>query len=323
MYTSHSKLTRTSSSGGLSSSTNRGGSSGSLNSSGGLSSSGGLGNSTFSQHLREAMTMLLNQREQREFTQIISLYRERGDVDDLTSRLLLLLDTPAKCQLMLLLRKLIPASDLADYDRLTQQGIVPLVPGKQGASGYGRTTSVSETPFRGDQKRSSFRQRTGSEQETNNNNNSILSKNADSSSVTNDYDDNQQQTANHVTETASSLVTSQQDEIATLAEALPLRNIYMEQMGPRQKTGLGFYIRGGKEHGTGIFVSYVDTGSVAQKQGLVAGDQIVSVNGISFDKITHDEAAEVWQNFFIGIYRFILYIVILRLTLLSTYNGIG
>ncbi len=69
----------------------------------------------------------------------------------------------------------------------------------------------------------------------------------------------------------------------------------MEQL-ERSKIGLGFYIRGGKEHGTGVFVSYVDTGSVAQQQGLCAGDLIVAINGITFDNISHDEAAQVYLS---------------------------
>lgn len=43
----------------------------------------------------------------------------------------------------------------------------------------------------------------------------------------------------------------------------------------------------------GIYVSSVDEGSVAEKQGFAAGDQICSVNGTSFKNITQDEAVKV------------------------------
>ncbi|KAK2142437.1 hypothetical protein NP493_4890g00000 [Ridgeia piscesae] len=56
---------------------------------------------------------------------------------------------------------------------------------------------------------------------------------------------------------------------------------------------LGFSIRGGAEHGMGIYVSSVDEGSAAEKQGLAAGDQICSVNQISFKNTSQDEAARV------------------------------
>lgn len=59
---------------------------------------------------------------------------------------------------------------------------------------------------------------------------------------------------------------------------------------------LGFSIRGGWENKLGIFISSVDAGSPAEYAGLVVGDQIVSVNNISFEWITHTAAVEVLKN---------------------------
>uniref|UniRef100_A0A3Q0QUS1 PDZ domain-containing protein n=1 Tax=Amphilophus citrinellus TaxID=61819 RepID=A0A3Q0QUS1_AMPCI len=42
--------------------------------------------------------------------------------------------------------------------------------------------------------------------------------------------------------------------------------------------GLGFSIRGGSEHGVGIYVSLVEPGSSAEREGLRVGDQIVAAN---------------------------------------------
>ncbi|XP_059470565.1 whirlin isoform X6 [Neocloeon triangulifer] len=53
---------------------------------------------------------------------------------------------------------------------------------------------------------------------------------------------------------------------------------------------LGLMIRGGIEYGLGVFVTGVDPGSVAERCGLVVGDQILEVNGQSFMAVTHDEA---------------------------------
>ena len=55
----------------------------------------------------------------------------------------------------------------------------------------------------------------------------------------------------------------------------------------------GFNIRGGSEHGIGIFVSWVDPGSSAQKNGLQIGDQILKASDTNFENISHYEAVQV------------------------------
>lgn len=49
-------------------------------------------------------------------------------------------------------------------------------------------------------------------------------------------------------------------------------------------------IRGGVEYGLGIFITGVDKESVADRSGLMIGDQLLEVNGQSFLDVTHDEA---------------------------------
>ena len=56
---------------------------------------------------------------------------------------------------------------------------------------------------------------------------------------------------------------------------------------------LGFSIRGGSEHSVGIFVSMVEQNTMAEKKGLQPGDQIIQVNEIPLEKITHGEAVKV------------------------------
>ncbi|XP_049326273.1 whirlin [Astyanax mexicanus] len=60
--------------------------------------------------------------------------------------------------------------------------------------------------------------------------------------------------------------------------------------------GLGFSIRGGSEHGVGIYVSLVEPGSSAEREGLRVGDQIVTVNEVVFDRVTHGEAVKVLKG---------------------------
>lgn len=66
--------------------------------------------------------------------------------------------------------------------------------------------------------------------------------------------------------------------------------------------GLGFSIRGGSEHGVGIYVSLVEPGSLAEKEGLRVGDQILRVNDKSLARVTHAEAVKVGL-WFVGVVK--------------------
>ncbi|XP_068424475.1 PDZ domain-containing protein 7a [Clinocottus analis] len=56
---------------------------------------------------------------------------------------------------------------------------------------------------------------------------------------------------------------------------------------------LGFSVRGGSEHGLGIFVSKVEDDSSAAHAGLTVGDKLVEVNGVSLESITMSSAVKV------------------------------
>uniref|UniRef100_H3CFP7 Whirlin n=1 Tax=Tetraodon nigroviridis TaxID=99883 RepID=H3CFP7_TETNG len=73
-----------------------------------------------------------------------------------------------------------------------------------------------------------------------------------------------------------------------------LRQVTMKRH--KSNEGLGFSIRGGSEHGVGIYVSLVEPGSLAEKQGLRVGDQIMKVNDRIFEKVTHAEAVKVLKG---------------------------
>uniref|UniRef100_A0A8C8SND9 Whirlin n=1 Tax=Pelusios castaneus TaxID=367368 RepID=A0A8C8SND9_9SAUR len=64
----------------------------------------------------------------------------------------------------------------------------------------------------------------------------------------------------------------------------------------RSGEGLGFSIRGGSEHGVGIYVSLVEPGSLAEKEGLRVGDQILGVNDKSLDRVSHAEAVKALKG---------------------------
>ncbi|KAM9847559.1 PDZ domain-containing protein 7a [Aulostomus maculatus] len=56
---------------------------------------------------------------------------------------------------------------------------------------------------------------------------------------------------------------------------------------------LGFSVRGGSEHGLGIFVSKLEDDSSAAQAGLMVGDKLVEVNGVSLESITMSSAVKV------------------------------
>lgn len=59
---------------------------------------------------------------------------------------------------------------------------------------------------------------------------------------------------------------------------------------------LGFSLQGGQEQGSHVYVSEVDVGSQAHKQGLSAGDKIIEVNGIDFDHIALNSAVSLLSS---------------------------
>ncbi|EPQ16869.1 Whirlin [Myotis brandtii] len=61
-------------------------------------------------------------------------------------------------------------------------------------------------------------------------------------------------------------------------------------------TGPESCIRGGSEHGVGIYVSLVEPGSLAEKEGLKVGDQILRVNDKSLSRVTHAEAVKALKG---------------------------
>ncbi|ELT97721.1 hypothetical protein CAPTEDRAFT_219656 [Capitella teleta] len=60
-----------------------------------------------------------------------------------------------------------------------------------------------------------------------------------------------------------------------------------------QDESFGFSIRGGSEHGLGIFVSEVEENSAAERAGLDVGDLVMEANTISFQNISSSSAVNV------------------------------
>ncbi|XP_067008888.1 rap guanine nucleotide exchange factor 2 [Anabrus simplex] len=72
------------------------------------------------------------------------------------------------------------------------------------------------------------------------------------------------------------------------------RNVTLAR--PSRDEVLHFSILGGYERGFGIFISKVDKRSKAEDVGLKRGDQILEVNGQSFEHVTHAKALEILRG---------------------------
>ncbi len=233
------------------------------------------------QHLQEAMHNLLNTREQNEFLELLNDYHARRNVHDFGFALKVLLDTPAKRQLAALIRRVIPRKDVHLFD--------------QNMNGY----DTYSLPSRKTEK---------------NMDTTSVNKAGSSASVPTRF----YQTMPNQAATTS--IRRQPPPNPDPEKTLNLPNWEAGIIGDVKKifidnptnSGLGFSIRGGAEHGIGVYVSYVDVDSTAERRGLVPGDQILSVNGTSFHKISHPEAAKVNITFVCLLFCFIESILIQR-----------
>lgn len=81
--------------------------------------------------------------------------------------------------------------------------------------------------------------------------------------------------------------------IACAAKAR-IRNIVLAR--PNRDEPLNFQILGGYERNFGIFISKVDKKSKAEDVGLKRGDQIIEVNGQSFEHVSHARALEILRG---------------------------
>ncbi|TSO98561.1 Rap guanine nucleotide exchange factor 2 [Bagarius yarrelli] len=65
---------------------------------------------------------------------------------------------------------------------------------------------------------------------------------------------------------------------------------------PSREQPLPFTLMGGAERGTHLFISSIDAGSKAEEAGLKRGDQILEVNGQTFENVHLSKATEILKN---------------------------
>ena len=205
--------------------------------------------------LQEALYTHLDEQEKAAFIEVLNTYGARKDILELVNSLRRILNTPVKRQLFPLVRGVIRKSDMEAFDLLTRGG---------------KTYGTLPRPF-------------------------LYRPHAADISVLRKHRSTTLNRFNEISyrRKASSLVSDLSDR-----EEFPLppnRDVYKVFIETRDVNydGFGFNIRGGSEYGLGVYVSSVDEGGPAEIQGLQIGDLVVEANDISFQKISHGEAARV------------------------------
>lgn len=212
--------------------------------------------------LQEAVTHLLNDTDRNDFIEALNEYHTRRNVFDFVQALKLILDTSVKRQIIPLLRKVIPHSDVEAFNQYIESPVDGHYrsferPSRAPDISLRRTSSVPSQPRGFIRPKSAEIIRRPSEPPK--------SKTYKQTSVPNWSDESKDLKKVTLTKTNAS-------------------------------SDWGFSIRGGAVHGIGIYVSSIDEGSVADLQGLNAGDQILSVNDISFEEITHDQGVKIIRS---------------------------
>ncbi|XP_061554009.1 whirlin isoform X2 [Phycodurus eques] len=221
--------------------------------------------------LHNALNLLLNDFEREQFIHCLNVYHSKRNVYDLVQTLNVILNAPSKRQLLPMLRLVIPRSDQLLFEQYTSEGLYlksDLVASNGTAEPpQGHFTSANPTPP------AHYLQDNPSEFQV------ALRGSPDSFSASSDG------TAPLVPLLGRNFIHEPPGE---------LRQVTMKRH--KSNEGLGFSIRGGSEHGVGIYVSLVETGSLAEKEGLRIGDQIMKVNDKVFDKVSHAEAVKVLKG---------------------------
>ncbi|XP_019744338.1 whirlin isoform X2 [Hippocampus comes] len=221
--------------------------------------------------LHNALNLLLNDFEREQFIHCLNVYHSKRNVYDLVQTLNVILNAPGKRQLLPMLRLVIPRSDQLLFEQYTSEGLYlksDLVASNGTAEPPpGHYPGASPTPP------AHYPQDNPAEFQV------ALRGSPDSFSSSSDG------TAPLVPLLGRNFIHEPPGE---------LRQVTMKRH--KSNEGLGFSIRGGSEHGVGIYVSLVEPGSLAEKEGLRIGDQIMKVNDKVFDKVTHAEAVKVLKG---------------------------
>ncbi|XP_060107341.1 whirlin isoform X2 [Heteronotia binoei] len=225
--------------------------------------------------LHGALNLLLSEGEREQFIHCLNVYHCRRNVFDLVQTLKVLLDGPEKRQLLPMLRLVIPRSDQLLFDQYTSEGLylkADFLPahangGLDGAASPRALASVgaaAPSPAVSPAPAAQFWPPPAVARKPSPDFSTILDGTAP-------------------------LAAPGLEELRGEVRQVTLKR-------NKAQEGLGFSIRGGSEHGVGIYVSLVEPGSLAEKEGLRVGDQILKVNDKPLDKVTHAEAVKALKG---------------------------
>ncbi|XP_037633723.1 whirlin-like isoform X2 [Sebastes umbrosus] len=250
---------------------------------------GGRALSANVRRLHNALNLLLSDLEREHFIHCLNVYHAKRNVFDLVQTLKVILSTPGKRQLLPMLRLVIPRSDQLLFDQYTSEGLylkTELLPSNGSAEGFGDggdstlqkyVSSLHEQPLTSSGCPDGFTSSGCPDGFTS----SSCPDGFTSSSCPDGYS------------AAAELSASMAPPFFQLPFG-EVRKVSLTRS--RSHEGLGFSIRGGSEHGVGIYVSLVEPSSSAEREGLRVGDQIVTVNDMMFDHVTHIDAVKVLKG---------------------------
>uniref|UniRef100_A0ABM5F5S2 Whirlin n=1 Tax=Pogona vitticeps TaxID=103695 RepID=A0ABM5F5S2_9SAUR len=257
------------------------------------SSSSGPGMRLLSANVRKlhgALNLLLSAAEREQFIHCLNVYHGRRNVYDLVQTLRVLLDRPEKRQLLPMLRLVIPRSDQLLFDQYTSEG--PYLKGDFLAAG-----ASPEGPF---PPSAAVLGAPGAP---------VLSPSPPPPPpVPRFWPASAPPPLPPLPPFPAASARPPGDFSTTPDGTAPWSRAGLEEGGgggqvrrltlkrTKAQEGLGFSIRGGSEHGVGIYVSLVEPGSLAEKEGLRVGDQILKVNDQPLDKVTHAEAVKALKG---------------------------
>ena len=224
--------------------------------------------STSVRKLQDALSMHLDIQEKTEFVDILNEFHITRDVPVFVKHLKQLLDTPAKKQMLPLIGKVIPKSEKELFDQCLK------LDGRKFGTMPSKLKRKSKL-LQKDELLKAFQLRPKSK--------------SDKASKKDKESEGSQSASGKL---SSKSIRSQKSVYVMKDPGSEVKRIQIKQ-SEDPDLGFGFSIRGGLEYGIGIYVSMVDEGGMAQKQGLLPGDLLMEVNDVSFHKISHANAAKV------------------------------
>ncbi|XP_044124460.1 whirlin [Bufo gargarizans] len=259
--------------------------------------------------LHGALNRLLSEPEREQLLHCLRLYHSRRNVFDLVRTLRLILRLQDQRQLFPMLRLVIPRSDQLLFDQYTSEGlyIKDLSPGSPGFSGIlCDGISAFSTPISGSApafasplpgKNPAFSiPVTGTAPAFNNSRQGMVPAFSPSAPGTAPAFSSPSLGPSLVAGTSyPGAPSGLSHQGSSAAGTIPdVRQVVLKRS--KNQEGLGFSIRGGVEHGIGIYVSLIEPGSLAETEGLRVGDQIIKANGRSLDRVTHSEAVKALRG---------------------------